>query len=187
MPCKKYLLQAEYKAASINDKGTVPELTQRMHNSYQPGCSRDSNTSSGKVETDDSHLKALSIRFSHWPSPSHGSTEFYDTSSDDPFPEVTARNISSFPVDFSQSKFYSAALIATSTPRNKYEPEYLTKFKQSSSVCWVSINTPPSAPPKSISTTEVLADRPRFACLGGWLIFLQNGWDCSTVTPLTTH
>jgi len=59
MPCKKYLLQAECKPAGINHKGTGAELTQRIHDSYQPGCSSDSSTSPVKVVTDDSYLKAL--------------------------------------------------------------------------------------------------------------------------------
>jgi len=55
--------------------------------------------------------------------------EFYQTVGGAPFPEPTARNIASYQADFSQSKIYSAALIATSTPRNRYEPDYLTKLK----------------------------------------------------------
>jgi len=101
-----------------------------------------------------------------------------------PLPETTARNISSFQADFSQSKIYSAALIATSTPRNKYEPDYVTKLKQSGNVRRVSMNTPPSASPKSISATEVLAHSPRFSSLGSGFDFpteplrLSN-WDSS--------
>ena len=116
MPFKKDILQAGCKAAGINHKGTVAELTQRIQVSYQPGPSRDSRPSSGKAVTHDSDPEALSIRFSRSPSPSLGPPEFCQTSGDDPFPETTARNISSFQADFSQLKIYLAALIATSTP-----------------------------------------------------------------------
>jgi len=60
--------------------------------------------------------------------------EFYQTVGGAPFPETTARNIASYQVDFSQSRIYSAALIATSTLRNRYEPGYLTKLKHGSIV-----------------------------------------------------
>ncbi|PUU77711.1 hypothetical protein B9Z19DRAFT_1085708 [Tuber borchii] len=136
----------------------------------QPGSSRDSSPISEKAVAQDSDPEALSIRLSRSSSPSLGPAEFYQTGGDDPFPETTARNISSFQADCSQSKIYSAALIATSTPRNKYEPDYLTKLKQKS--------------PKSISATEVLAHSPRFSSLGSGFDFptkplrLSN-WDSS--------
>ena len=60
--------------------------------------------------------------------------EFYQTVGGHPFPEITARNIASSQVDFSQSKIYSAGLIATSTPRNRYKPDYPAKPKHSGSV-----------------------------------------------------
>ena len=150
----------------------------------QPGPSGGSGPSSEKAVAQDSDPEALSIRLSRSSSPSLGPAEFYQTGGDDPFPETTARNISSFQADFSQSKIYSAALIATSTPRNKYEPDYLTKLKQSGNVRRVSMNTPPSASPKSISATEVLAHSPRFSSLGSGFEFpteplrLSN-WDSS--------
>jgi len=152
--------------------------------SEQLGPSRDSSPSSGKAVIQDSDPEAPSIRLSRSSSPSLGPAEFYQAGGDDPFPETTARNISSFQADFSQSKIYSAALIATSTPRNKYEPDYVTKLKQSGNVRRVSMNTPPSASPKSISATEVLAHSPRFSSLGSGFDFpteplrLSN-WDSS--------
>jgi len=85
--------------------------------------------------------------------------------------QTTARDISNFQADFSQSKVYSAALVATSTPRNLYEHDSVTKPKQSGNVRRVSMNTPPSASPKSISATEVLAQSPRFSSLGSGFNF----------------
>jgi len=150
----------------------------------QPASSRDSNPGSGKAVTQDSDPKALSIRLSRSCSPLLSPPEFYQTGCDNLFPEITARNISSFQADFSQSKIYSAVLIATSTPKNKYQPDYLTKLKQSGNVLLVSVNTHPSASPKSLSATEVLAHNPRFSSVGSGFDFptellrLSN-WDSS--------
>jgi len=150
----------------------------------QPGSSRGSIPGSGKAVTQDSDPEALSIRLSRSSPPSLRPAEFYQTGGEDPFPERTARNISSFQADFSQSKIYSAALIATPTPRNKYEPDYLTKLNQIGNVLLVAVDTPPSASPKSVSATEVLAHNPRFSSLGSGFDFhteplrLSN-WDSS--------
>ena len=182
LPAQKENSSESSRSESANlGPSTMPRSTPPVADTKapgQPGPSRDSSPSSGNDP------EALSIRLSRSSSPSLGPAEFYQTGGDDPFPETTARNISSFQADFSQSKIYSAALIATSTPRNKYEPDYLTKLKQSGNVRRVSMNTPPSASPKSISATEVLAHSPRFSSLGSGFEFpteplrLSN-WDSS--------
>ncbi|CUS07034.1 unnamed protein product [Tuber aestivum] len=159
--------------SAVLGPGSMPRSTPVTNTgaSQQVGPSRDSSPSSGKAVIQDSDPEAPSIRLSRSSSPSLGPAEFCQTGGDDPFPETTARNISSFQADFSHSKIYSAALIATSTPRNRYEPDYVTKLKQGGNVRRVSMNTPPSASPKSISATEVLAHSPRFSSLGSGFDF----------------
>ena len=67
-------------------------------------------------------------------------------------------------------QIYSAALMATSTHWNKSESDCL-KLKQSGNARRVSMNTPPSASPKPISTTKVLAHSPGFSSLGSGFDF----------------
>lgn len=60
---------------------------------------------------------------------------------------------------------------ATSTPRNKYEPDFVTRLRLAGNVRRVSMNTPPSASTRSISGTEILADSPKFSSLGSGFDF----------------
>jgi len=73
--------------------------------------------------TQDNDPEALSIRFISLIFTIALAAKFYRTGGDVPFPETaTARNITSFQADFSQSKIGSVALIATASQSRRLVP-----------------------------------------------------------------
>ncbi|PUU78298.1 hypothetical protein B9Z19DRAFT_1127008 [Tuber borchii] len=112
---------------STMPRSTVPVADAEAPEQLDP--SRGSSPSSGKTVTQDSnpetHNHSGYLAHLHYRSGPPRFTRPAVTTYSGKQPQGI---ISYSQADFSESKIYSAALIATPTPRIKYEPDYLTKL-----------------------------------------------------------